>query len=103
MSEKKPPSQPAAEADGPLVRRVTVLNRYGIHARPASLLVKAASRHPCEIYIEKEGLRVNAKSIMGLMMLAAGQGTKLVFRASGEDAAELLDDLEALFKANFNE
>ena len=103
MSEKKPPSQPPAEADGPLVRRVTVLNRYGIHARPASLLVKVASRHPCEIYIEKEGLRVNAKSIMGLLTLEGHCGAIMILTASGPEAKEALDEMVDLFEKKFFE
>lgn len=87
-------------------RILEVQNYQGLHARPAALIVKIASQYKADVTVcreDDEEEEVNAKSIMGLMMLAAGQGTKLVFRASGEDAAELLDDLEALFKANFNE
>jgi len=87
-------------------RVLEVQNYQGLHARPAALIVKIASQYKADVTVCREDddeEEVNAKSIMGLMMLAAGQGTKLLFRASGEDAAELLDDLEALFKANFNE
>ena len=87
-------------------RILEVQNYQGLHARPAALIVKIASQYKADVTVcreDDEEEEVNAKSIMGLMMLAAGQGTKLLFRASGEDAAELLDDLEALFKANFNE
>lgn len=87
-------------------RILEVQNYQGLHARPAALIVKIASQYKADVTVCREDddeEEVNAKSIMGLMMLAAGQGTKLLFRASGEDAAELLDDLEALFKANFNE
>ena len=87
-------------------RILEVQNYQGLHARPAALIVKIASQYKADVTVCREDENdeeVNAKSIMGLMMLAAGQGTKLIFRASGEDAAELLDDLEALFKANFNE
>lgn len=110
MSDKQPPSEkkkaaapaPAGSAD-PFVRRVTVLNRYGIHARPASLLVKAASRHPCEIWIEKEGLRVNAKSIMGLLTLEGHCGAVMILTASGPEAAEALDEMVDLFEKKFFE
>ena len=87
-------------------RILEVQNYQGLHARPAALIVKIASQYKADVTVCREDddeEEVNAKSIMGLMMLAAGQGTKLLFRATGEDAAELLDDLEALFKANFNE
>lgn len=103
MTEKKPTSKTPAAADAPLVRRVTVLNRYGIHARPASLLVKAASRHPCEIYIEKEGLRVNAKSIMGLLTLEGHCGAVMILTASGPEAEDALDEMVELFEKKFFE
>ena len=89
-----------------LERTLEVLNYQGVHARPAALIVKVATQYKAELTVcrkDDEDEEVNAKSIMGLMMLAAGQGTDLLFRAKGEDAAELLDALEALFKANFNE
>ena len=95
-----------ATEDQTLERTLEVLNYQGVHARPAALLVKVATQYKAELTVcrkDDEDEEVNAKSIMGLMMLAAGQGTELLFRAKGEDAAELLDALEALFKANFNE
>ena len=70
------------------------------------MIVKVATQYKAELTVcrkDDEDEEVNAKSFMGLMMLAAGQGTELIFRAKGEDAAELLDALEALFKAKFNE
>ena len=106
MSDKPQPKtekQAPEPAGGPLVRRVTVLNRYGIHARPASLLVKAASRHPCEIYIEKEGLRVNAKSIMGLLTLEGHCGAVMILTADGPEAKEALDEMVDLFEKKFFE
>lgn len=103
MTEKKPTSKTPAAADAPLVRHVTVLNRYGIHARPASLLVKAASRHPCEIWIEKEGLRVNAKSIMGLLTLEGHCGAAMILTASGPEAEDALDEMVELFEKKFFE
>ncbi|MBO4553496.1 HPr family phosphocarrier protein [bacterium] len=95
-----------ATEDQTLERTLEVLNYQGVHARPAALIVKVATQYKAELTVcrkDDEDEEVNAKSIMGLMMLAAGQGTELLFRAKGEDAAELLDALEALFKANFNE
>lgn len=95
-----------ATEDQTLERTLEVLNYQGVHARPAALIVKVATQYKAELTVcrkDDEDEEVNAKSIMGLMMLAAGQGTELIFRAKGEDAAELLDALEALFKANFNE
>jgi len=64
-----------------------VENKMGIHARPAAMFVKIASRYEAEIFVEKDGERVNGKSIMGLMMLAAGPGSRLVLEAIGVDAS----------------
>ncbi len=80
-----------------------MLNRYGIHARPAALLVKAATRYGCEILIEKNGVKVNAKSIMGLLTLEGNHGAKLRLHATGEGAAEALDVLADLFAQKFFE
>ena len=88
---------------GTLTRDVVVLNRYGIHARPAALLVKAATRFPCEIMIEKNGVKVNAKSIMGLLTLEGNHGAKLRIHATGGEAAEALGVLVDLFEKKFFE
>lgn len=82
---------------------VVIENRNGLHARPAALFVKTANRFQAEIWIEKEGERVNGKSIMGLMMLAAGKGSLLRLMAEGEDAEELVQALEELIKSRFGE
>ncbi|MBO7435074.1 HPr family phosphocarrier protein [bacterium] len=88
-----------------LERSLEVQNYQGLHARPAALIVKLAAQYKATLTARRtdDEEEINAKSIMGLMMLAAGQGTELIFRAEGEDASELLDALEELFKANFNE
>ena len=88
---------------GPLTRDVAVLNRYGIHARPAALLVKAATRFTCEIWLEKNGVKVNAKSIMGLLTLEGNHGAKMKIHATGADAAAALDALAELFEQKFFE
>ncbi len=80
-----------------------VSNKLGIHARPAAMFVKTANRFNCEIFVEKDGERVNGKSIMGLMMLAAGPGSKLTVLARGQDASQALAELEALFEQKFDE
>ena len=90
-------------AGGGATRDVTVLNRYGIHARPAALLVKAASRFTCELLLEKNGVKVNAKSIMGLLTLEGNHGAKLRIHATGADAAEALATLAELFEKKFFE
>ena len=86
-----------------VAKEVVVNNKLGIHARPASLFVKTASRFHCNIYVEKDGERVNGKSIMGLMMLAAGRGSRLKIMAEGSDAGKALSELEELIRRNFDE
>ena len=88
---------------GPLTRDVAVLNRYGIHARPAALLVKTATRFACEIWLEKNGVKVNAKSIMGLLTLEGNHGAKMKIHATGADAAAALAALAELFEKKFFE
>ena len=77
--------------------------KHGVHARPAAMFVKVANRFECDIYVEKDGETVNGKSIMGLMMLAAGPGSRLRVRANGTDAAQALGEIEALLKRKFDE
>lgn len=84
-------------------KEITILNRLGMHARPSAMFVRVAGRFRCEIWVSKEGEEVNGKSIMGLMMLAAGQGSKLCVRAEGHDAAEAVREIEALIDSRFNE
>jgi phosphocarrier protein HPr len=80
-----------------------VANKLGIHARPAALFVKTANRFTCDIFVEKDGEKVNGKSIMGLMMLAAGPGSMLTVHAEGNDASQALDEIETLIKRKFDE
>ena len=84
-------------------KEITIVNRLGMHARPAAMFVRIASRFRCEVWVEKEGDEINGKSIMGLMMLAAGQGSKLRIRCEGADAPEALRELEELVAGRFNE
>ena len=84
-------------------KELTVSNKLGIHARPAALFVKTANRFNCDIFVEKDGETVNGKSIMGLMMLAAGPGSKLMVSAHGGDAARAVVELEALLARKFDE
>ncbi len=84
-------------------KEITIVNRLGLHARPSAMFVRVASRFRCEIWVAKEGEEINGKSIMGLMMLAAGQGSKLTVRAEGPDAAEAIREIEALVESRFNE
>lgn len=83
---------------------LTVENKMGIHARPASKIVRASNKYSgAELVVEKDGEKVNGKSIMGLMMLAAGKGSSIKFVACGEGAKPMLDEIEDLFKRKFDE
>ena len=84
-------------------RHVQIVNRNGLHARPAAEIVKTASKFKSDITISREDLEVNGKSIMGVMMLAAEFGSTIQLRASGPDASEALDALERLIAAKFGE
>ena len=84
-------------------KELTIVNRLGMHARPAAMFVRIASRYRCEIWVEKDGEEINGKSIMGLMMLAAGQGSKLRVRCQGPDAQDALAELEQLIAGRFSE
>jgi phosphocarrier protein len=84
-------------------RQLIVTNKLGIHARPAALFVKVANRFACNVFVEKDGEQVNGKSIMGLMMLAAGTGSKLLVTCEGDDCQQALDALEELIKRKFDE
>ena len=90
-------------AESRLTRELVILNRYGLHARPAALFVKTSNRFKSEVWVEKDGEEVNGKSIMGLMMLAAGHGSVLIISAEGPDAEVALTALEDLIKRNFEE
>lgn len=82
---------------------LTVNNKMGIHARPAAMIVRIANRYAAEVTVEKDDEQVNGKSIMGLMMLAAGKGSVLRFTAEGDDAEAMLQDMAALFERKFEE
>jgi len=84
-------------------KEITVINRLGLHARPAAMFVRIASRYRSEIWVEKEGEQINGKSIMGLMMLAAGQGSKLLIRCEGPDADNAMQEIEDLINRRFDE
>ena len=82
---------------------VTISNKLGLHARAAARLTKLASQFGSEIFIAKGARRVNAKSIMGVMMLAAGLGTEVRIDAEGPDADHALEDIVTLFNDKFGE
>ncbi len=84
-------------------RTVIVVNESGLHFRPADLIVRAANRFQCQIELEKEGQTVDCRSIMGILMLGAGQGVQLQLRTNGIDAVEAADCLCELFASGFSE
>lgn len=82
---------------------VTLANKFGLHARPASKLVNLTKNFRGSVFIYKDGQKVNAKSILGIIMLEAVQGAEVVIEANGVDEEQLLMDIQALFNAKFNE
>jgi phosphocarrier protein len=82
---------------------VEIVNAAGMHARPASEFVKLAGRFRCDVRVEKDGLEVNGKSIMGVLMLAAECGSSVVIRADGEDAGRAVEALAELVRSGFEE
>jgi phosphocarrier protein len=84
-------------------KELLVQNKMGIHARPAAMIVRVTNKFKSEVFVEKDEEQVNGKSIMGLMMLAAAKGTKVKFIATGDDAPQMLTELEALFAKKFDE
>jgi phosphocarrier protein HPr len=86
-----------------VTKELTIQNRLGLHARPSAMFVKICSRFRSDIWVEKDGEQVNGKSIMGLMMLAAGLGSKLKITCEGVDAEKALCEIEALIERKFDE
>jgi phosphocarrier protein HPr len=99
LLKRKTSGAPSAK----IVKEVPIVNRLGLHARPAAMFVRVASKFRCEVWVGKDGEEVNGKSIMGLMMLAAGQGSKLQIRCEGPDAEQAISEIEELIKSRFNE
>ena len=98
-------SPETSDSNDTLSKELIVQNKMGIHARPAAMIVRIANTYSGEVWVEKDDEQVNGKSIMGLMMLAAGKGSKLIIRTEGptESAQSMLGDLEALFERRFEE
>ena len=94
---------PASGATPKATQEVMVRNRQGIHARPSASFVKLASGFVCDVFIEKDGELINGKSIMGLLMLAAGPGSRLRIICEGADADRALAQLVALVDGKFGE
>jgi phosphocarrier protein HPr len=85
------------------IQTYTIKNRLGLHARAAALLVKTANKFASEVTIEKDGLEVNGKSIMGILMLAASKGTKITLKVEGRDSVQALQTLGRLIENKFGE
>lgn len=86
-----------------ILSSITISNRLGLHARASAKLTKLAGSFPCEVFLSRNGRRVNAKSIMGVMMLAAGMGTEVEIEVDGEREQEAMDALRALISDKFGE
>lgn len=84
-------------------KRFVIKNKLGLHARPAALFVQTANRFDCDVEVRKGREKVNGKSIMGIMTLAAGIGAAITVTTSGKDAAKAMDELTKLIKSNFGE
>ncbi|HWB59947.1 MAG TPA: HPr family phosphocarrier protein [Chthoniobacteraceae bacterium] len=95
--------KPATSGEKKITKELTIINRLGLHARPSAMFVKICSRHTADIWVEKDGEQVNGKSIMGLRMLAAGQGSKLRITCEGDDADKALEEIESLIQRRFDE
>mgnify|MGYP003620522599 CR=1 FL=1 len=97
------PADAASAGTGALRRTLAIANKRGLHARAAAKLVSLASGFASRIEIERNGQRVNGKSIMGVMMLAASRGSRIILDANGEDEEAALDALENLVRGRFGE
>jgi phosphocarrier protein len=84
-------------------KKVTIKNKLGLHARAASAFVKLSSKFNSEVTLQKDGQVINGKSILGIMTLAAGKGSKLVLRAEGADADQAMSELTGLIDDGFGE
>lgn len=84
-------------------REIEITNKLGLHARASAKLTQIASRHGCEVWLERNGRRINAKSIMGVMMLAAAKGSVIVVETEGADADAAMAALVALIEDKFGE
>ncbi len=85
------------------VKKTTIVNKLGIHARPATKICEIANKFKSEIYIEKDGITANAKSILGILMLVAPKGTELLIRAEGPDEVEAVESIVKIIEDGFGE
>lgn len=80
-----------------------IINKLGLHARASAKLTQLASKYPCEVWMTRNNQRINAKSIMGVMMLAAGKGSRVLLETEGENEAECMEALVKLINSRFGE
>ena len=97
--EKKATAAPGQQH----VKELVVQNKMGIHARPAAMIVRITNKFKADVFVEKDEEQVNGKSIMGLMMLAAGKDSRVKFLVTGDDALAMILEIEALFAKKFDE
>ena len=93
----------ATSANPQLTKELLVQNKMGIHARPAAMIVRVTNKYKAEVFVEKDEEQVNGKSIMGLMMLAAGMGSKLLVTCEGADGEKALAEIEEIIRRKFDE
>lgn len=84
-------------------KQVKIRNRAGIHARPAALIVQTANQYESQVYLEKDGIKINAKSIMGIITLGAPYNTDIVISAEGSDETGVVEAIAHLFETRFEE
>jgi phosphocarrier protein HPr len=84
-------------------REVEIINKLGLHARASAKLTQLATKYQCDVFLARNGRKVNAKSIMGVMMLAAGKGSRIVLETDGPDEAQAIDAIAALIADCFGE
>ena len=92
-----------AKENSYIKKTFTIVNKLGLHARAAAQFVQAANKFGADIFVEKDGQEVNGKSIMGIMMLAAGCGSRIVVKAKGADAKAAIETLQELIDGRFGE
>jgi len=85
------------------IQEITIVNKLGLHARASAKLTQLAAQFPCEVFMTRNGRKINAKSIMGVMMLAAGVGSVVTLETEGEKAQEAMDAIVALINDKFGE
>lgn len=86
-----------------IIKKVKILNKMGLHARPAAQFVKIASKYKSDVYLSKNNREINGKSIMGVMMLAAEMGSELEIKVDGDDEQMVIDELVSLINNKFDE